>query len=59
MAFPSISVPLFIPVFPLDRSNSGLKFREGWVAPSFNQGPCLTSAYGLYRFFLPFVEALS
>jgi hypothetical protein len=30
MTFPSISVPLFVPVFPLDRSNSGLKFLR-WV----------------------------
>ena len=26
MAFPSVSAPLFVPIFPLDRSNSGLKF---------------------------------
>jgi hypothetical protein len=26
VAFPSISAPLFVPVFPLDRRNSGLKF---------------------------------
>ena len=26
MAFPSASVPLFVPVFPLDRSNTGLNF---------------------------------
>ena len=30
MAFPSVSAPLFVPVFPLDRSNSGLKFWR-WV----------------------------
>ena len=30
MAFPSVSAPLFVPVFPLDRSNSGLKFLR-WV----------------------------
>ena len=26
VAFPSISAPLFVPVFPLDKGNSGLKF---------------------------------
>jgi hypothetical protein len=30
MAFPSVSTLLFAPVFPLDRSNSGLKFLR-WV----------------------------
>jgi hypothetical protein len=33
IGFPSVSAPLFVPVFPLDRSNSGLKVWEGWVAP--------------------------
>ena len=32
-----------LPVFPLERSNSGLKFWEGWVAPSLNCKQCLTS----------------
>jgi hypothetical protein len=26
MAFPSVSAPFFVPIFPLDRSNSGLEF---------------------------------
>jgi hypothetical protein len=30
MAFLSVSTPLFVPVFPLDSSNSGLKFWR-WV----------------------------
>jgi hypothetical protein len=30
MVFPSVSAPLFVPVFPLDRSNSALKFWR-WV----------------------------
>jgi hypothetical protein len=30
MPFPSVSALLFVPVFPLDRSNSGLKFWK-WV----------------------------
>ena len=30
MAFPLVSVPLFVPVFPLDRNNSELKFWR-WV----------------------------
>ena len=37
MAFPSVSVPLFVPEFPLDRSNSGLKFWR-WVWGPINQG---------------------
>jgi hypothetical protein len=31
MAFPSVSAPLFVPVFPLDRSYSGLKFLR-WLS---------------------------
>jgi hypothetical protein len=34
MAFLSVSASLFVPAFPLDRSNSGLKFGEGdilWI----------------------------
>jgi len=36
MAFPSVPALLFVPAFPLDRSNSGLKFSEigGWSHPS-------------------------
>ena len=32
MAFSSVSAPLFVPVFPLDRENSGLNIYEmgGW-----------------------------
>jgi hypothetical protein len=59
MAFPLVSVLVFIPIFPLDGSNSGLKFCEGWVAPSLYLGLCLTSRFGLYRFSLPFVGYLS
>jgi hypothetical protein len=57
MAFPSVSALLFVPVFPFDRSNSGLIFffLDGWVATSLNRQPCLTSGYDLYRFSLPFV----
>jgi hypothetical protein len=37
MAFPSVSAPLFVPIFPLDRSNSRLKFwRWVWAALSLN-----------------------
>jgi hypothetical protein len=53
MACPSVSVPLLVPVFPLDRSNSGLKFCERWVAPALNMRLFLTSGYGLYRFSPP------
>jgi len=54
-----VSPPLFFPVFPLDRSNSGLKFCEGWVASSLNLGPCLTPGYGLNSFSLPVVGYFS
>jgi hypothetical protein len=54
VTFPSISALHF----PLYRNNSGLKFLRWVVAPSLNQGPCLTSGYSLYRFFLPCVEYL-
>ena len=36
MAFPSVSVPFFVPVFPLYRSNSGSKFLR-WVGLSSPQ----------------------
>jgi hypothetical protein len=36
MAFPSVSAPLFVPVFPLDGSNSGLKFWR-WVGGPISQ----------------------
>ena len=40
MAFPSASVPYFVPVFPLDRNISGLKNAEmgGW--PHSSSGDC-------------------
>ena len=59
MAFPSVSAPLFVHIFPLNRSNSKLIFLILVGGPSLNQGPCLTSGYDLYRFFLPFVRYLS
>ena len=36
MAFPSVSAPLLVPVFSLDRNNSELKIFEmgGWPHPS-------------------------
>ena len=52
MTFFSVFATLFVPVYLLDRSNSGLKFGDGWVAPSLKQGPCLTSGYGFNRFSL-------
>ena len=40
MAFPLVSVLLFVPVFPLDRSNSELKFWR-WVGdPHLSIGGC-------------------
>jgi hypothetical protein len=60
MAFPSVSVLLFVPVFPSDRSNSGLKFWK-WVGGPIPQlgEPYLTSGYGLDRFSLPVVGYFS
>jgi hypothetical protein len=51
VAFPSVSALLFVPVLPLDRNNSGLKFWR-WVGSSIPQlrGYALTSEYGLNRF---------
>jgi hypothetical protein len=54
MVFLSVSAPHFLPVYPLDKSNSGLKFWR-WVDGPILQ-PCLTSGYGLHRFSLPFVQ---
>jgi hypothetical protein len=31
-------------------------FSKWWVAPSLNMGPCLSIGYGLYKFYLPFVD---
>jgi hypothetical protein len=63
LAFSSVSIPLFVPVFLLDRNNSGLKFWR-WVGdpiPQLGVGErvCLTSRYGLDRFSLPFVVYFS
>jgi hypothetical protein len=43
MAFPSVSAPLFVPVFPVDRSNFGLKFwrRVGGPIPQLGPMPNL------------------
>jgi hypothetical protein len=59
MAFLSILAPLFVPVFLLDMSNSGLKFWR-WVGDLIPQpGSCLNSEYVLDRFTLPFVGYFS
>jgi hypothetical protein len=39
MTFPSVSVLLFVPAFPLDRNNSGLKFLR-WVGCPFLSRGC-------------------
>ena len=44
MALPSVSVPFFVPVLPLDRNISGLK--------TLNRGPYLSTGGSLYRFYL-------
>jgi hypothetical protein len=51
----SVSTPLFGPVFPLDRSNAGLKFWR-WVGGPITQpgGQYLISGYGLEMIYLPF-----
>ena len=40
MAFPYVSVPIFVPVLPLDRKISGLKFLS-WVGGFIHLGSCL------------------
>ena len=55
MAFPSVSAPHFAPVFPLDKSHCGLKIWRCLGSHIPNQGFCLTSGYGLFRFSLLFV----
>jgi hypothetical protein len=56
----SLSAPLFVLVFALDQSNSGLNFWR-WVRGSIPQlgEPPITSIDGLDRFFLPFVGYFS
>jgi hypothetical protein len=55
MAFPSVSAPLFVPAFPLDRNNSGLIFLR-WVGGPIPQPWAMpVSEYGIYRFSFPFV----
>jgi hypothetical protein len=39
MDFLLVAAPFFLPVFPLDRNNSGLKkLEDGWVAPASTGG---------------------
>jgi hypothetical protein len=38
MVFPSVSIWLFVPIFPLDMRNSEIKLWR-WVAPPLNQRP--------------------
>ena len=38
MAFPSVSAPVFVSVFPINRSNSGLKFWRRVGGPIVNRG---------------------
>jgi hypothetical protein len=61
MAVSSVSAPFFVLIFPLDRSNSGLKFWR-WVGgpiPQIWGETCLTSGYGLSRFSFFFVGYFS
>ena len=46
MAFPSVSAPLFVTAFPLDRNDSGLEFLR-WVgmAVNFERDICSFSFY--------------
>ena len=52
--FPSLC-STFCPCISFRQEQFWIKILEmsGWP-PSFNQGPCPTSGYGLYRFSLPF-----
>ena len=38
MAFPTVSAPFFVPAFPLDRSNSGLKILRWLGTPILQPG---------------------
>jgi hypothetical protein len=60
MAFTSVSVPLFVPVFPLEWSNTQLKFWK-WVGGPIPQTgePYITSGYVLNKYSLPFVGYFS
>jgi hypothetical protein len=58
MAFPTVSAPVFIPVFPVDRNIFGITFWVGWVAPSLTWGPCLTSGLGSTDSISPLVHIL-
>jgi hypothetical protein len=60
MAFPSVSAPHFVTVFPQDRSNCGLKLWKcvGILVPQKGATPNLW-VWSLDRFFLPFVEYFS
>jgi hypothetical protein len=56
MAFASVSAPLFILVLSFRQEQFWVNiFEKSGFALSLNQGPGLTSPYGLYRFSLPFV----
>jgi len=59
MALPSVSAPLFVPVCPLDRSNSGLKFWRwmGALIPQLGAKPNLW--IWSQQFSLRFVEYFS
>jgi hypothetical protein len=59
MDFPSASAPFFVPAFPLNRKNSGLKFLRWVSGPTPQLGQCLSNGGGLYRLYLPFVGYFS
>ena len=60
LANPSLSLCFTpCPCVSLRQEQFWLKFCEVWMTPFLNWGLCLTSGYGFYRFFLPFVGYFS
>ena len=61
MAFPSVSAPLFFPVFLFDRKNSGLIFFEvsGWPHPSTGDPAYPLDMVSTSFLYLPFVVYFS
>ena len=54
-AFPLVSAPFFVPGFPLDRNNYGLKVLRWVGGPIPSLEPCLSTRGGLFRFYVPTV----
>jgi hypothetical protein len=51
LSLPSVSVPFFCPCSSFRQEHFWIK--NGWVASSLYQGPCLSTGGGLHRSYLP------